>query len=73
MTKKGYDIQYSSVGSEARKLRMSLCLTQQELAHTTGVSLKDIRLFEQGLPLPVSCKINVLRELWSRTVNLKPT
>ena len=71
MTKILSDDRIASVGSEARKLRMSLHLTQQELAHVAGVSLKDIRLLEQGWPVPVSCKINILRELWRRTVNLK--
>ena len=48
---------------------MSLQLTQQELARVSGVSLKDIRLLEQNLPLPLGHKITILRELWSRKVN----
>jgi transcriptional regulator with XRE-family HTH domain len=61
----------SSIGSEARKLRISLHLTQQELAHVAGVSPKDISLLEQDLHLPSNCKLNILRELWVRTFNPK--
>ena len=63
------DSQKTSSGSECRKLRMSLHLTQRELARMAGVSLKDIRLLEQNLPLPLGHKIIILRELWGRIVN----
>ena len=63
------DSQKTSRGSECRKLRMSLHLTQQELSHIARVSLKDIRLLEQDLPLPLGRKIIILRELWGRIVN----
>ena len=35
-----------SVSSQARKMRVSLGLTQQELACAVGVSEKDIQLLE---------------------------
>ncbi len=71
MTKILSDDRIASVGSETRRLRMSLHLTQKELACVAGVSLRDIRLLEQGWPVPVSCKIKILRELWGRTVDPK--
>ena len=71
MTKILADDRIASVGSETRRLRMSLHLTQQELACMAGVSLRNIRLLEQGWPVQVGCKIKILRELWLRTVNPK--
>ena len=61
-----------TLGSECRKLRMSLHLTQQELAHVAGVPLKEIRLLEQNLPLPLGRKIIIIRKLWARAVQVKP-
>jgi len=38
-----------------------------------GVSLKDIRLLEENLPLPLGHKVTIFRELWGRIVNSKST
>ncbi len=59
----------ASIGSEARKLRISLRLTQRELAHVAGVSPKDVALLERDQHLPLDRKLNILQELWVRTVN----
>lgn len=59
----------TSVGSEARKLRISLRLTQRELALVAGVSPKDVALLERNQYLPLNRKLNILQELWVRTVN----
>lgn len=61
----------SSVGFEARKLRASLGLTQQELVINKGFSVKDISLLERDLPLPMDRRLNILHELWAREVYAK--
>lgn len=71
MTKTQSTVLKSSVGSEAKKLRASLGLTQQELANNTGFSAKDISLLERDLPLPMDRRLNILQELWVREVYTK--
>ena len=55
-----------SVGSQARKMRVRLGLTQQELACAVGVSEKDIRLLERDVPVTLDCKRRVLKTLWGK-------
>lgn len=57
----------SSVGSQAREMRVKLELTQQELACEVGVSEEEIKLLEQDLPVTLACKTRVLKTLWERT------
>ena len=55
----------SLLGTQARKLRISLHLTQRELAGLVGVSVEAVDLFEHNLPLPLDNKRKILRELWA--------
>ena len=55
-----------SLGSKARRLRISLLLTQRELANLAGVSPEEVRLLEQNLPLRMDAKRKLLKELWTR-------
>lgn len=57
-----------SVGSEARKLRNSLGMTQEELASNAGIPVKDVSLLERDLPLARDRSLTILRELWAREV-----
>ncbi len=52
-----------SVGTLVRRLRISLWLTQQELANSAGVLKKDVDLLENNLPVPLGKKIRILMEL----------
>ena len=56
----------TSLGSKARNLRISLLLTQQELASIAGVSHKEVNLFEHNLPVCLDAKRKLLKELWTR-------
>jgi transcriptional regulator with XRE-family HTH domain len=55
----------SSLGFKARRLRISLLLTQQKLAGMAGVSREEVDLFEHNLPLPLNSKRKILKVLWA--------
>lgn len=54
----------SSIGFKAVSLRISLQLTQQELADIAGVSKDDVDSFEHNLPMPLETKQKLLRGLF---------
>lgn len=56
-----------SVGSQAREMRVRLCLTQKELASSVGVPERDIKLLERDAPVTLDCKRKVLKALWEKT------
>lgn len=56
----------SSIGFKARRLRISMLLTQKKLADMAGVSQKEVDLFEHNLPLPLDSKRKILKALWAR-------
>ena len=60
--------QKQSLGLEAKRIRLSLRLTQHELATIAGVTLEEVDLFEYNLPVQVGVKLKILRELWNRKV-----
>ena len=60
--------QKQSLGLEAKRIRLSLRLTQHELAMIAGVTLEEVDLFEYNLPMKVGVKLKILRELWNRKV-----
>lgn len=55
-----------SLGFKARRLRVSLLLTQQELASIAGVATEEVDLFEHNLPVRLDAKRRLLKELWAR-------
>ena len=55
-----------SLGFKARRLRVSLLLTQQELASIAGVATEEVDLFEHSLPVRLDAKRRLLKELWAR-------
>lgn len=57
-----------SIAVQARKLRLSCLLTQEELAVAADVSKEDVNNLEQGFPLILESKRRILKELWSRKV-----
>ena len=59
------------IGLEAKRLRHALSLTQHELATIAGVSLEEVDLFENGLPVQLDVKLKILREVWIRKARIK--
>ena len=55
-----------SPGFKAKKMRVSLMLTQQELANLAGVSREEVDLFEQNFPVRLEIKNKILKELLGR-------
>lgn len=52
-------------GSEARRLRLGLHISRQELAALAGVSEKIVNLFEHNLPVALDFRRRILKELWA--------
>ena len=57
----------------ARRVRMALQLTQQDLTNMCGVPQEEVDLFEHNLPIPLENKLKLLRVLWVIKSNAKPT
>ena len=58
--------QETKLGYKVRSLRISLGLTQSELADTVGVTPEEVDLLEHNLPVRLDVKRRLLRELWAR-------
>lgn len=61
--------QNTKLGYKVRSLRISLGLTQSELADVVGVTPDEVDLFEHDLPVRLDVKRRLLRELWARRVS----
>jgi transcriptional regulator with XRE-family HTH domain len=59
-------IQENKLGSDARKLRVSLHISRRELADAAGVSEQIVNLFERNLPVTLDSRRRVLKELWAK-------
>jgi transcriptional regulator with XRE-family HTH domain len=55
----------TKIGSDARKLRISLHISRREVADAAGVSEQAISLFEHNLPVALDYKRRILKELWA--------
>lgn len=55
----------SSIGIQARSLRISLQFTRQALADSVGVSEYDVYLFEHNMPIPLDIKRKLLKKLYA--------
>jgi hypothetical protein len=55
----------SLIGFKARKLRISLGFSRQEMAKMAGVPLEKVDAFEYNLPVPLDVRRRILRELWT--------
>jgi len=54
-----------SIGTWARRVRLALQLTQEELATMTGVSKEDVDSFEHNLPIKLDSRRKLVKELWA--------
>ena len=59
------------VSTLVRRLRISLQLTQQELANSAGVLKKNVDLLENKLPVPLGIKIKILMELQQKIQHIQ--
>ncbi len=59
-------VDQEALGFKARKLRVFLQLTPQELANIAGVTTEEVDLFEHNLPVRLDAKRKLLKELWAR-------
>jgi transcriptional regulator with XRE-family HTH domain len=55
----------STIGSEARRLRIACLLTQQNLADLAGIPREHVDLLEHNYPVPLDSKRRIFRELWA--------
>lgn len=51
---------------KTRKMRISLMLTQQELAKLAGVPREEVDSFERNLPVRLGARNKILKELLGR-------
>ena len=61
--------QPETLGESARKVRLSLHLTQHELAVLTGISRNAVFQFEHNLPVILDARRRILKELWAIKFN----
>jgi transcriptional regulator with XRE-family HTH domain len=54
------------LGFKAKRLRVSMRLTQRELANMAGVPQEEIELFEHNHPVPLDSRRKILKELWAK-------
>jgi transcriptional regulator with XRE-family HTH domain len=62
-------VQAETLGTRTRKLRLSLRITQHDLADRTGVSRGAISSFEHNLPVILDARRRILKELWAIKVS----
>jgi transcriptional regulator with XRE-family HTH domain len=61
-------IQGAKIGSDARKLRIALRISRQELADAARVSEQTINFFEHNLPVTLDSKRRILKVLWAQKI-----
>ncbi len=66
MATSGYVARESSLGFKTKRLRVSLRLTQQDLAYLAGVLAEDVDLLEENMPVKLGTKLKILRVIWAR-------
>lgn len=58
-------LETGTLGDSARKVRLSLHLSQQQLADMTGISRDSVYQFEHHLPVCLDARRKILKELWA--------
>ena len=54
-----------TLGDSARKVRLALGLSQQELASMTGIARECVYQFEHNQPVYLDARRKILKELWA--------
>lgn len=55
----------TKIGSEARRLRISLHISQADIAIMAGVAEETVNLFEHNSPVALDYRRRILKELWA--------
>jgi hypothetical protein len=58
-------IQTGTLGDSARKVRLALRLSQQQLGDMSGTSRDSVYQFEHHLPVCLDARRKILKELWA--------
>jgi hypothetical protein len=56
----------TKIGSEARRLRLSLHLNRAQVAVLAGVFEQTVNLFEHDLPVALDYRRRILKALWAQ-------
>jgi transcriptional regulator with XRE-family HTH domain len=62
-------VKTKSMGISARKVRLALGLSQQQLAILTGLPREAIYQFEHNLPVCLDARRIILKELWAKKIS----
>jgi transcriptional regulator with XRE-family HTH domain len=54
-----------TLGQSARKVRLALNLTQQQVASLSGISREAVYHFEHNQPVVLEARRRILKELWA--------
>jgi hypothetical protein len=55
----------NTIGAEARHLRMTFLLSQQDVADLAGIPREHVELMEHNYPVPLDSKRRIMKELWT--------
>jgi predicted transcriptional regulator len=55
----------NTMGESARKVRIAMGLSRQQLADMTGVSRDSVYQYEHGLPVYLDARRKILKVLWA--------
>jgi transcriptional regulator with XRE-family HTH domain len=58
-------VAHNTLGDSARKVRLALGLSQQQLADMTGITKDAVYQYEHSLPVTLDSRRRILKELWA--------
>jgi transcriptional regulator with XRE-family HTH domain len=60
-----YRIAHNTMGESARKVRVEMGLSRQELADLSGISSDSVYQYENNLPVYLDARRRILKQLWA--------
>lgn len=58
-------VAHNTMGQSARKVRISLGLSRQQLADIAGISMESVYQYEHSLPVYLDARRKILKALWA--------
>jgi DNA-binding XRE family transcriptional regulator len=58
-------VETRTLGDCARKVRLELGISQQQLANMAGISRECVYQFEHNLPVYLDARRRIIKELWA--------
>jgi transcriptional regulator with XRE-family HTH domain len=55
----------------AKRVRLSLNITQQQLAERAGITREEVDLYERNLPVYLDARRKIIKELWAMKTSKK--